>query len=268
MWQVFVTKVGAAEELVTLSSAPTLYVRMTCSSVSPDSRVTANSSLSDEEVVARVRGGDTALYELVMRRYNQRLFRIARAILRDSDEAEDVIQHAYVRAYAALHQFAGRAQFSTWLTKIAVHEASGRLLKRKRLYAVPPDGDQEHGGIEALKSSGPNPEEQLLRQETIRLLEKAVDALPDTYRCVFVLREFENMSTAETANCLDLTEETVKVRLLRARHMLRTDLYARVGATNAGAFQFLGPRCDGLVRRVLDQLSNLQPVPAANDEKP
>jgi RNA polymerase sigma-70 factor, ECF subfamily len=226
----------------------------------PNLALTANSSLSDEEVVDRVRAGDTPLYEILMRRHNQRLFRIARAILGNSDEAEDVIQHAYVRAYAALHQFAGRSQFSTWLTKIAVHEASSRLMKRKRIQSVPPSADEEYDGMEAIKSSGANPEEQVLRHETIRLLEEAVDSLPGTYRCVFVLREMENMSTAETANCLELTEEAVKVRLLRARHMLRKELYTRVGATGTRAFEFLGPRCDRVVRSVLDQLIDPQPT--------
>lgn len=226
----------------------------------PNLTLTANSSLSDEEVVDRVRAGDTPLYEIVMRRHNQRLFRIARAILGNSDEAEDVIQHAYVRAYAALHQFEGRSQFSTWLTKIAIHEASSRLMKRKRIHSVQPGANEDYDGMEAIRSPGPNPEEQVLRHETIRLLEEAVDSLPGTYRCVFVLRELENMSTAETANCLDLTEETVKIRLLRARHMLRKELYTRVGATSTRAFEFLGPRCDGVVRRVLDQLIHPQPA--------
>jgi RNA polymerase sigma-70 factor (ECF subfamily) len=99
--------------------------------------LTGTSPLSDEEIVSRVRAGDTALYEVLMRRYNQRLFRVARSILRDDDEAEDVMQDAYVRAYTSLHQFEGRAQFSTWLTKIAIHEASSRLRKWKRLQALP-----------------------------------------------------------------------------------------------------------------------------------
>ena len=103
----------------------------------------------------RVRAGDTPLYEIIMRRHNQRLFRISRAILGNSDEAEDVIQHAYVRAYAALHQFEGRSQFSTWLTKIAVHEAFSRLMNRKRIHSVPSDADQEyqgHGGDPIVRS--------------------------------------------------------------------------------------------------------------------
>jgi RNA polymerase sigma-70 factor, ECF subfamily len=215
---------------------------------------TQTSPLSDEEVLARVRSGDTALYEVLMRRYNQRLFRIARSILRDDDEAEDVIQDAYVRAYASLNQFAGRAKFSTWLAKIAVHEASSRLRKRKRIGDIPVIAHQKSQSMEDMKSSDPDPEQETLRREAVSFLEQAVDRLPGTYRPVFVLREIENMSTAETASCLDLTEETVKIRLLRARQMLREELYARVGATSSQAFQFLGWRCDRVVSRVFDQL--------------
>ena len=193
-----------------------------------------------------------------MRRYNQRLFRITRSILCDTDEAEDVIQDAYVRAYTSLHQFEGRAQFSTWLVRIAVHEASSRLKKRKRFETLPSDLHEEINSIESMRSSTPDPEEQFSRKEAASLLEQAVDALPDMYRCVFVCREVENMSTSETANCLDLTDETVKIRLYRARQMLQSDLYARVGATSSQAFQFLGARCDRLVRAVFEALAELR----------
>jgi RNA polymerase sigma-70 factor, ECF subfamily len=223
---------------------------------STNSELTAagSSPLSDEEVVMKVREGDTALYEVLMRRYNQRLFRIARSILRDDHEAEDVIQDTYVRAYGALHQFAGRAKFSTWLTKIAIHEASSRLRKRKRIEDVPGDAHRKSPSMEDMKSSDPDPEQETLRREAVSFLEQAVDRLPETYRPVFVFREIENMSTAETASCLELTEETVKVRLLRARQMLREELYARAGATSSQAFQFLGWRCDRVIHRVFDQL--------------
>lgn len=209
---------------------------------------------SDEEIVARVQAGDTALYEVLMRRYNQRLYRIARSIVRDDDEAEDVMQEAYVRAYAALHQFAGKAQFSTWLSKIAVYEAYGRLRKRKRVQDVPA-APEEGQTMEVIKSSDPDPEQQVLSREAASFLERAVDGLPDIYRSVFVLRDIENMSTADTAQCLEVTEETVKVRLLRARQMLRDELFTQAGATSSHAFAFLGKRCDRLVENVLNRLS-------------
>jgi RNA polymerase sigma-70 factor (ECF subfamily) len=210
--------------------------------------------LSDEEVVDRVIAGDKFLYEVLMRRYNQRLFRIARAMVREDDEAEDVMQDAYVRAYASLDQFARRAKFSTWLTKIVVHEASRRVRKRSRISELSPKGDEDRNDMEIVRGSGPDPEQQTLTGEASSLLEQAIDSLPARYRSVFVLREVEIMSVAETAACLDLSEEAVKVRLMRARDKLRHALYERVGATNSQAFQFLGWRCDGMVKRVLERI--------------
>ncbi|MFL6448314.1 MAG: RNA polymerase sigma factor [Bryobacteraceae bacterium] len=219
--------------------------------------VAGTSPLSDEEIVSRVRAGETGLYEVLMRRYNQRLFRVTRSMLRDDDEAEDVMQDAYVRAYTSLAQFEGRAQFSTWLTKIAIYEASGRLRKRKRLQEFPETWPEESRSMESIKSSSPDPEQQALRHQAASVLEQAVDALPDTYRCVFVCREIENMNTSETASCLDLTEEAVKVRLHRARQMLQNELYALAGATSSQAFVFMGMRCDRVVRKVFDRLQHL-----------
>jgi RNA polymerase sigma-70 factor (ECF subfamily) len=225
----------------------------------PRSSLPLQSPLADEQVVERVLAGDKALYEVLMRRYNQRLFRITRAILLDDDEAEDVMQDAYVRAFASLGQFAGRAKFSTWLTKIAIYEALRRARKRKREQEIPASLGQPNEGIESMKSSEPDPEQQTLRCETASFLEQAVDALPEIYRSVFILREIETMSTAETASCLDLTEETVKIRLLRARRVLRKELYARVGATSSKAFTFLGKRCDRVVHKVLERLPTSAP---------
>jgi RNA polymerase sigma-70 factor (ECF subfamily) len=215
------------------------------------------SPLSDEEIAGRVLAGETALYEILMRRHNQRLFRIAYGILGDSDEAEDVMQEAYVRAYTFLYQFEGRAQFSTWLAKIAVYEASSRLEKRKRLDALPINSPQEKEAMESMRSFG-DPGQECLSHEAGSFLEQAIHALPDIYRTVFMCREVEEMSTAETANCLDLTEEAVKVRLHRARQMLQNELYARAGATSSQAFQFMGKRCDRVVRLVLEKLAELR----------
>ena len=220
------------------------------------------SLLPDEEVISRVLDGETALYEIIMRRYNQRLYRIARTMLRDDDEAEDVMQDAYVRAYASLDQFAGKAKFSTWLTKIAVHEALSRLQKKKRTQpasagtlSAAERSDKDGQTMDALRSSDPDPEQQTLRKETISFLEHAIDTLPENYRSVFVLRAVENLSTAETAACLTLTEETVKIRLLRSRKMVRRALYLRAGVNCAAAFAFLGQRCDRVVQRVFDRLA-------------
>jgi RNA polymerase sigma-70 factor, ECF subfamily len=176
--------------------------------------------LTDEEVVARVLAGETALFEIVMRRYNQRLYRAARAILRDDAEAEDVMQDAYVRAFQHLNQFAGRAKFSTWLARIAVHEALARLNRRHR-YQYLDALAQSQGENMIFAAKVPNPEEEAAAAQTNSLLEKAILALPDSYRAVLMMRDVEELSTSETAEALDLTEENVKVRLHRARALLR-----------------------------------------------
>jgi RNA polymerase sigma-70 factor, ECF subfamily len=210
-------------------------------------------SLPDDEVVRRVLDGDTVVFEILMRRYNRRLYRVARAILRDDSEAEDVMQHAYVAAYTHLDQYAGRARFSTWLTRIAVHEALARARRRHReLQAASPwhvDEDPTSG----LTSSWPDPEQQVLDGELRSLLESAIGALPMVYRSVFVLRDVEGMSTGETAECLGLSADVVKTRLHRARAQLRKELFERDGLV-AVPYPFHLSRCDRVVRAVFERL--------------
>jgi RNA polymerase sigma-70 factor (ECF subfamily) len=209
---------------------------------------------SDEQVVKRVLAGESALYELLMRRYNQRLYRVARAILHDNTEAEDVMQDAYVRAYQHLADFEGRARFSTWLTRIAVHEALARCRRRSRYQSLD-DSEESKGGImESLASAGRDPEETAYAGELGEVLERAILKLPEEHRLVFMLRQVEGMSTDETAESLSLTPENVKVRLHRARAALRKELYSRVGATTARSFQFHASRCDRVVNNVLRAL--------------
>lgn len=214
--------------------------------------------ISDAEVVRRVKAGETGLFEVVMRRYNQRLYRVARAILRDDGEAEDVTQQAYVNAYRHLEQFAGRASFATWLTRIAVHEALARARRRGHLDPQGAGDDQYGDSMDGLKSPGPDPERQAFTGEVRALLEAAIDALPGHYRSVFVMRDIEGMSTAESAECLDITEETAKTRLHRARMLLRDALYERAGIESAAAFSFEAPRCDRLVSAVLARIASGQ----------
>src|SRR4051812_34773832 len=181
-------------------------------------------ALSDEDIVARVIGGQTALFEVLMRRHNERLYRAARAILRDEREAEDVMQQAYVNAYTHLRQFDGRAQFATWLTRIAVHEALARARKRGRYQQLE---DEDLGRVEPFMVTNrpADPERQAFGRELAGLLEAAVDTLPDGNREVFVLRQIEELSTAETAQCLGVSEDVVKTRLSRARATLRRELF-------------------------------------------
>ena len=209
-------------------------------------------ALSDEEVVRRVGRGETALFEILMRRYNQRLFRVVRAILRDDAEAEDVLQQAYVNAYTHLHQFAGEARFATWLTRIATYEAFARLRRsgraKERHMA---DGEDAMDGFPTLE---PDPERQAFAGELRHALEASLDALPEMYRTVFVLREAEGLSTAEVADCLEVSEDVVKTRLHRARALLREDLFARAGVSARSLFSFQGDRCDRIVAAVLSRL--------------
>ncbi len=209
---------------------------------------------SDEEVVERVKSGHTALYEIIMRRYNQRLYRVARAILRDDSEAEDVMQDAYVRAYQHLDQFAGKASFATWLTRIAVNEALARLKLRKRIDQL--DQDEENGGtFMGLTETAPGPEMMASTAEMTQLLEEALLQLPEQYRTVVMLRDVEEMSTSETAAALELTEENVKVRLHRGRLMVRNWLMERIGENCRSAFPFMGERCDRVVAAVFSRIA-------------
>ncbi len=214
--------------------------------------------LSDEDVVRRILAGEHALFEVIMRRYNRRLYRVAFAILRDEAEAEDVMQQAYVNAYRHLAQFENKAKFSTWLTKIAVYEAQARARRRKRFVAVDGPQDSERDVMGSAESKTPSPEQEALTIELRGLLESAIEALPEHYRSVFVMREVEEMSTIDTAACLDLTEETVKTRLHRARHLLRQRLYQSAGMTARTAFAFQAPRCDRMVQLVFTQIATPQ----------
>src|SRR5215831_6179516 len=204
----------------------------------------------DEDIVRRILAGETPLFEVLMRRHNERVYRAARAIVRDEREAEDVMQEAYVNAYAHLAQFDGRARFSTWLTKIAVHEALARIRRQRRYEPL------DEMPLETLMppTALPDPERQAFGQELGALIESAVDNLGDGYREVFMLRQVEGMSTAETADVLGVSEDVVKTRFSRARRALQRDLVARTGAAASSAFTFGQGRCDRLVANVLDAI--------------
>ena len=179
-------------------------------------------ALTDEEVVARVRNGEVSLFEVLMRRYNQRLYRVARAILADDSEAEDVMQDAYVRAFSHLDQFAGRARFSTWLTRIAVYEALARARRQRRTVEIDAMDQNKKQTLTGLRSAERSPEQQVIDENLKALLESAIERLSEPHRAVVVLRDIESLSTAETAACLGVSESVVKTRLHRARQALRS----------------------------------------------
>jgi RNA polymerase sigma-70 factor, ECF subfamily len=226
----------------------------------PRKRVSVRQSeaLTDDQLVARVLAGETALFEILVHRHSQRVYRAARAISRNDADAADVVQETFLRGYRHLKQFAGRAKFSTWLTRIAIHEAAGRARRRKARDERRDPATRERATV--VPAGGPDPEQRVMAREFRVILEAAIDALPDLYRPVFVLRAVEEMSTAEAAECLNLTEDTVKTRLLRARALLREKLYASVGSRGPEAFQFAGERCKRMwERQILPALRTGQP---------
>ncbi len=211
-------------------------------------------TMSDEEVVARVLAGEKELYEVIMRRYNQRLFRISRAYVHDGDEAEEIVEQAYVNAYEHLPSFAGRSRFSTWLTRIVIHEALRRQREKQRSVSLEASSEaQEIADTTMRTSDTENPAETVMNNELRSILERTIDELPPNYRSVFVMREIEEMSIAETSESLGITQANVKVRLNRAKEMLRQS----IGSVyhEAEVYHFDLVRCDRIVAHVLARIN-------------
>jgi RNA polymerase sigma-70 factor (ECF subfamily) len=206
-------------------------------------------SWSDEEIVQRVLLGEKALFEILMRRHNQRIYRIVRGILNDDSEAEDVMQDAYVRAYQHLAGFEGRSTFVTWLSRIAMHEAFARAQRMKKQTSL--DSEPET----ALSASPENnPEWSAANMELHNALESAISSLPQKYRSVIIMRDVEELTTAEAAGALEISEESVKVRLHRARALVRRKLYQQSGQNVRELFAFPATRCDRVVAAVLARI--------------
>lgn len=214
----------------------------------------AAAQLADDDLALarRIAGGDRASFEVLMRRHNPRLFRVARAILKNDAEAEDALQDAYLSAFRALPTFAGASALGTWLTRIVINSALGRLRSRGRdqvlhAFDAPRDLPDEHDD---------SPEWTAIRAQMLQLLERNIDALPLAFRTVFMMREVEEMSVEETAASLSIPEATVRSRLHRARAQLRASLATEMDMAAADVFRFLGARCDRIVARVLAQLQD------------
>jgi RNA polymerase sigma-70 factor (ECF subfamily) len=214
-------------------------------------------ALSDEEIVREVLGGDISLFELLMKRHNQRLYRAVRSIVHEPRDVEYVMQQAWVDAYTHLSQFAGEAKFLTWLMRIATNEAFARL-RRRRLVLVESDcGEPCEQTMRNQETSRPGPEKETLNKELRRILEEEISALPQAYRTVLMFREVEGLSTAETAASLNVTEEVVKTRLHRARSMMRERLSGRAGVTLNSLFTFGTHRCDRIVASVMVRIAGI-----------
>jgi RNA polymerase sigma-70 factor (ECF subfamily) len=214
----------------------------------------------DQALVARIVGGDPRAFEQLMRRHNTALFRAARAILRDDADAEDALQEAYLAAYRHLGEFRGDARLSTWLTRIVINQALGRLRARRRNDTVVElRGD---GAEEAVAAAGDamddgqveSPEAGAMREQLRRLLERKIDGLPLAFRTAFILREVEEMTIEEAAECLAIPAATVRTRVFRARAMLRASLAEEMDVATGDVFAFAGARCDRIVAGVLARL--------------
>ncbi len=224
--------------------------------------ISAAKSLSDAEIVQKIMAGDTGAFELLMRRYNQVLYRTARSIIRDDSEAEDVLQDAYLQVHRALHKFRGESSLATWLTRIVINEAIARSRKTARRAEVIELGAASHGNYESAEvqmqeSTEERPEQAAMRAQARRLLELKIDQLPDAFRTVFMLRAVQEMTVEETAACLNIPEATVRTRYFRARGLLREALSREIDYAFEEAFSFDGERCDRIVNGTLSRLGQL-----------
>lgn len=212
---------------------------------------------SDLELLERTRAGDARATELLLRRYNRTLYRTARAILRDDAEAEDAVQEAYIHAFRALESFRGDSAFSTWLVRIVANEALMRRRRQTRRAEVLPMVHErgEYLMQQVAADAGADPEHEAMNAQLRQMLEERIDALPDLYRTVFVMRAVEEMSVEETAAALGLPEATVRTRFFRARALLRGSLEQDLEQALAGVFAFDGERCDRIVSSVLARLA-------------
>jgi RNA polymerase sigma-70 factor (ECF subfamily) len=221
---------------------------------------------SELALARSVAAGDLNAFERIMRRNNRMLYRAARSILRDDAEAEDCLQSAYLLAYRSIGGFAGHAKLSTWLARIVINEALARKRRDARRGVVIPLDNVADGDIPAHAAHVaelPGPELEAMRNELGTLIERRIDALPEAFRGVFVLRALEELSVEETAAVLDIPEATVRSRYFRARGLLRESLAREVDTALDGAFTFAGARCDRIVTTVLKRLRNPPPPPAS-----
>ncbi|WP_269621075.1 RNA polymerase sigma factor [Zhongshania sp. BJYM1] len=217
--------------------------------------------LSDIELAQRIAAADTVALELLMRRHNQLLYRAARSILKNEEEAEEAVQDAYLQAFHTIGKYRGDAKLSTWLTRITINEALARARKYKRRAEIAPiyggemlaTAAQEDSQMQHSAASSPETEAQ--NADIRRLIERNIDKLPEAFRSVFVLRALEEMTVEETATCLSIPEATVRSRYFRARGQMREALAREIDSNYEEAFGFAGDRCDRIVNKVLDQLA-------------
>ena len=212
--------------------------------------------LDDAELVRHALNRDAEAFRIIMQRHNQRLYRIARSVLRNSVEAEDAVQEAYVAAFSHLASYRGESPLAAWLSRIVMNEALGRLRRKPGPADFAPLEAVREAEIIPFPSSAPqdDPERTMAQRQILQLVETATDALPEVYRVVFMIRVIEGMSVEETAHLLGIKPETVKTRLHRARQLVRDQLDKQIGPVLMDAFPFAGRRCERLTTGVLKRL--------------
>jgi RNA polymerase sigma-70 factor (ECF subfamily) len=213
-------------------------------------------ALTDDALVLRITAGERAAFGLLMRRHNRRLYRLARAVLRDDAEAEDALQEAYLKAFQSMASFRGESAVSTWLARFVLNEALGRRRRSSRRQSVVPivSGARENTVDEVVDEQQESPDRAFGRSQMRVLLERKVDELPESFRTIFVMRSVEEMSVEETAACLGLPTATVRSRHFRARSLLREGLAQEIDLAERDLFEFGGRHCDDLIARILGRI--------------
>lgn len=213
-------------------------------------------AVDDMELARRALARDGSAFRMIMQMHNQRLYRLARGVVHNNSEAEDIVQEAYVHAFAHLRSYRGESSLATWLSRIVINEALGRLRNQRRAAASAASARYQEAQIIPfpLTTSPDDPERTMAQRQILNLVEQATDALPDLYRTVFVARVIEGLSIEETADMLDLRPETVKTRLHRARQLVRKQLDEQIGPVLLDAFPFAGRRCERLSAAVMKRL--------------
>jgi RNA polymerase sigma-70 factor, ECF subfamily len=229
----------------------------------PATQPAVSAPLDDIELAGRIADGDAHAFETLMRCNNRMLYRLARSILRNDEDAEDAVQEAYLAAYQNMHSFHGRSRISTWLARIVINEAYARLRTQKSRDVVVPiaafgNAGQPVEGSATMDTTTELPEDAASRSELRRSLERKIDELPEQFRTAFMLREVEEMSTEEAAACLGIPVSTVRTRAFRARALLRESLAREMDIATINAFGFAGDRCNRIVARVLARLKTLR----------
>ena len=217
-------------------------------------------AVGERNLVERAKSGDQSAFRAIMEQHNRRLYRVARAVMKDNTEAEDVVQETYLSAFSNLPNFRGDFSLATWLTRIALNEALGRKRRQRATVTLENVETAQETSAQIVQFSTMNtetdPERSAAQREIRKLLERALDALPEPFRLVFVMRDVEEMSIEETASHLGIRRETVKTRLHRARRLLRQSLEGQLSSTLKDAFPFAGARCARVTAAVLSRLEN------------